>query len=67
MTAVAALITLEPPAVDEAVIMAMATRATEPIRPSSLLQSSYCYAAAQGLTGELRRGGDRPSACRLGR
>ena len=40
MTAVAALITLAPPAVDEAMIMAIATWATEPIRPASLLQSS---------------------------
>jgi hypothetical protein len=40
MTAVAALITLEPPAVGEAMIMAIATWATEHIRPASLLQSN---------------------------
>ena len=43
MAAVAALITLEPPAVDEAMIMTIAPWTTEPIRPSSLLQSSLTF------------------------
>jgi hypothetical protein len=54
MTVVAALITLDPPALDEAMIMAIATRTSEPIRPSSPLQSSYCFAEAQGLHIALR-------------
>ena len=38
--AVAALIGLVPPAVDEAMLLAISARATEPIRPLSLLQNS---------------------------
>ena len=41
MAAVATLITLEPPAVDETMLMAIAARAAETIRPASLLQSSF--------------------------
>jgi hypothetical protein len=40
MTVVAALITLEPPSVDEAMVMVIAARSSEPIMPASLLQSS---------------------------
>jgi hypothetical protein len=40
MAAVAALITLEPPAVDKPMIMAIAAGASKTIRPASLLQSS---------------------------
>ena len=39
MAAGAALVTLEPPAVHEPMIMALATRAAEPIGPARLLQS----------------------------
>ena len=56
MTAVAALITLEPPAVDEAMIMAIATWATEPIRPASLLQSSLTLLLAAEEPLELKQG-----------
>jgi len=56
MTAVAALITLEPPAVDEAMIMAIATWATEPIRPASLLQSSLTLHLAAEEPLELKQG-----------
>ncbi len=40
MAAAAALIALEPPAVDEPMLMAIAAGIAEPIRPTSLLQSS---------------------------
>ena len=56
MTAVAALITLEPPAVDEAMIMAIATWATEPSRPASLLQSSLTLLLAAEEPLELKQG-----------
>ena len=56
MTAVAALITLEPPAVDEAMIMAIATWATKPIRPASLLQSSLTLLLAAEEPLELKQG-----------
>ena len=56
MTAVAALITLAPPAVDEAMIMAIATWATEPIRPASLLQSSLTLLLAAVEPLELKQG-----------
>ena len=56
MTAVAALITLAPPAVDEAMIMAIATWATEPSRPASLLQSSLTLLLAAEEPLELKQG-----------
>ena len=40
MAAAAALITLEPPAVDKPMLLAIAVGTAEPIRPTSLLQSS---------------------------
>lgn len=40
MAAVAALIALEPPAVDEPMLVAIAAGTAEPIRPTSLLQGS---------------------------
>lgn len=49
MAAVAALLTLEPPAVDEAMLMAIPTGAAESIRPASPFPGSRCYAEAQGL------------------
>ena len=49
MTAGTALIALKPPAIDKPMLVALTTRTPEPIGPASLLQSSYCYAEAQGL------------------
>jgi hypothetical protein len=56
MTAVAALITIEPPAVDEGTIMAIATWITEPIRPASLHQSSLTLLLAAEDPRELKQG-----------
>jgi hypothetical protein len=56
MTAVAALITLEPPAVEEVAIMAIATWATETIRPASLHQSSLTLLIADEDPLELKQG-----------
>ena len=49
MAAGAALITLEAAAVDEPMLMAIAAGTAEPIRPTSLLKGTYCYAEAQEL------------------
>jgi hypothetical protein len=49
MAAATALIALKPPAIDKPMLFPLATRTPEPIGPASLLQSSYCYAEAQGL------------------
>jgi hypothetical protein len=49
MAAATALIALKPPPIDKAMLFALATRTPEPIGPARLLQSSYCYAEAQGL------------------
>ena len=56
MTTVAALITLELPAVDEATIMAIATWETEPSRPASLHQSSLTLLIAVEDPLELKQG-----------
>jgi hypothetical protein len=56
MAAGTALIALEPPAVDEAMIMAIATWATEAIRPASLLQSSLTLHLAAVEPLELNQG-----------
>jgi len=48
MTAGTALTALKPPAIDKSMLVALATRTAEPIGPAGLLQSSYCYAQAQG-------------------
>jgi len=54
MAAVAALITLEPPAIDEPMLMAIAAGAPKTIRPTSLLQSrlTLLFSAIEQL--ELR-------------
>ena len=49
MAAGASLITLEAAALDEPMLMSIAAGTAEPIGPAHLLQSSYCYAEAQGL------------------
>jgi hypothetical protein len=56
MAAVATLITLEPPAVDEPVLMAIAAGAAEPIRPASLLQGSLTLLLGAVEPLELRQG-----------
>jgi hypothetical protein len=56
MSAVAALITLEPPAIDQPILVALATRTPEPIRPASLLQSSLILLLAAEEPLELNRG-----------
>jgi hypothetical protein len=56
MAAVAALITLKPPASDETMLMAIAAWATEPIRPSSLLQRSHTLLLAAVEPLELKQG-----------
>ena len=43
MAAAAALIALEPPAVDEPMLMAIAAGTAEPIRPTSLLQGRLTF------------------------
>lgn len=55
MAAVAALITLETPAIDEPMLMAIAAGAPKTIRPASLLQSrlKLFFSAVEPL--ELRR------------
>jgi hypothetical protein len=56
MAAVATLITLEPPAIDETMLMAIAARAAETIRPASHLQSSLTLLLGSIEPLELKEG-----------
>ena len=56
MAAVATLIAFEPPAVDEPMLMVIAAGTAEPIRPTSLLQSSLTLLLGAVEPLELRQG-----------
>ena len=56
MAAVATLIALEPPAVDEPMLMAIAAGTAEPIRPTSLFQGSLTLLLGAVEPLELRQG-----------
>ena len=56
MAATTALITLEPPAINQPMLMALATRTPEPIGPAGLLQSSLTLRIGTVETLELRQG-----------
>ena len=56
MAAGMALITLEPPAIDQPMLVALATRTPEPVGPASLLQSSLTLLLGAVQLLELRQG-----------
>ena len=56
MAAVATLIALEPPAIDQPMLMAIAAGTTEPIRPARFLQSSLTFLLGAVEPLELRQG-----------
>ena len=56
MTAAPALIALEPPAIDESMLVVIATRTPEPIGPAGLLQSGLTLRIGAVEPLELRQG-----------